>query len=324
MSLPPTPASLAAPTQLPTCRVSFGAPAASTGPAAAPLLSVSLPVLAGAADETILADTESIATREGFVVFNSEDRQRLGGFAVAPVGVDVEAAAADLYKRLFAVTSGRHLYRIWNYIPQINAITEDLEIYRRFCRGRSLAFERQFGGKFEQQLPAASGVGTAQGPLAVAFLAGEAPPTHFENPRQVPAFHYPAEYGPRAPSFSRATAIELRGRRRVFISGTAAIRGHATIATGNLPGQLDCTIDNLQTIAATAGIGASLGDSQAQRHFKVYLRRPADLRRVQAHLMGSLLRDDDHVSYLRADLCRADLLVEIEAVITTARPLRTD
>ncbi len=315
MSLPPTSATFAPPTT-PACRVAFGHAAAEIGASAGqPALRVALPVLAGPAEEKVLEGAVPVTAREGFTLFAAKGH--LGGFAVASATLDLEAAAAELYRRLFTVTRGLHLHRIWNYVPQINALTEGLENYRHFCRGRSLAFERHFGRDFEQRLPAASGVGAVRGPLALAFLAGDQAPTHFENPRQVPAFHYPREYGPRAPSFSRATLVrDAPGGRQLFISGTAAIRGHASIAAGDLAGQLDCTVENLRTIGETAGIGPDLAAaSDAARHFKVYLRRAADLARVQTHLDRSLLRAGDSVSYLHADLCRADLLVEIEGVV---------
>lgn len=315
MSLPPTTATFAPPTT-PACRVTFGhATAEIVRGAEVPALRVALPVLAGAATESVLEGAHPLPARDGFTLF--EGHGHLAGFAVANSSLDLETASLELYRRLFAVTRGLHLHRIWNYIPQINAHTADLENYRHFCRGRSLAFEHHFGRDFEQRLPAASGVGAMRGPLALAFLAGDQAPTHFENPRQVPAFHYPREYGPRAPSFSRATLVRTaRDERQLFISGTAAIRGHASIAVGDLTGQLDCTVENLRTIGETAGIGQDLAAAtDAARHFKVYIRRAADLARVQSHLDRSLLRAGDTVSYLHADLCRADLLVEIEGVV---------
>jgi chorismate lyase / 3-hydroxybenzoate synthase len=314
MSLPPT--TTFAPSTTPACRVTFGHATAEIGRGTeASALRVALPVLAGAATENVLEGAQLVPAREGFTLFASKGH--LAGFAVARPALDLETAALELYRQLFAVTQGLHLHRIWNYVPQINAPTAGLENYRHFCRGRSLAFEHHFGRDFEQRLPAASGVGAMRGPLALAFLAGESAPTHFENPRQVPAFHYPREYGPRAPSFSRATLVRsAQGERQLFISGTAAIRGHASIAVGDQVGQLDCTVENLRTIGETAGIGSDLAAAtDATRHFKVYIRRAADLDRVQAHLDRSLLRAGDTVSYLHADLCRADLLVEIEGVV---------
>jgi hypothetical protein len=240
----------------------------------------------------------------------------LAGFAVAAPEADLETASGGLYRGLFEAAAGLHLYRLWTYVPRINALAGGMENYRLFCRGRSLAFEERFGAGFQRVLPASSAVGSAAGPLAVGFLAGKEVPRHFENPRQVPAWKYPAQYGPRPPSFSRATSVASGEGRRIFVSGTAAIRGHASMA-GGLDGQLSCTLDNLSLVGESAGAGPDLGGSAGwRRAFKVYLRHPADLPAAKARLDSCLLRPGDTVSYLRADICRADLLVEIEAVLS--------
>lgn len=300
----------------PACRVVFGAQAAALSSADPHALGVALPVLAGLAEECLFASADAFKTVDRFHVFRRDGQ--IAGFAIAPSEQELEAAAADLYRQLFEVARDFHLQRIWNYVPAINAVPDRLENYRRFCRGRSVAFERQFGRNFEQRLPAASAVGAIGGPLALAFLGGSVVPRHFENPRQIPAFHYPPQYGPRAPSFSRATLVhDPAGRKQLFISGTAAIRGHATVAPDDLLEQLACTVENLGIIAETAGAGADVGRAEEwQRHFKIYLRHASDLGPARAYLQQSLLRPADQVSYLRADLCRADLLVEIEAVLT--------
>ncbi len=294
------------------CRVIFGSTAARVIPGGA-AMQVALPVLQGATDEFLL-DGGTVRETAGFTLFQADDR--LAGFAVASPEATLEQAAATLYQQLFAVAQGRHLCRIWNYVPRINAVDQGMENYRLFCRGRSLAFEKHFGAGFKKLLPAASAVGAATGPFALGFLASDAEPHHFENPQQVPAFEYPPLYGPRPPSFARATAITDEAARQIFISGTAAIRGHHTVAAGDLAGQLACTVENLRTIAATAGAGPEVGAADWQRSFKVYVRRADDMAGVQAFLQRELLRPDDAVQYLQADICRTDLLVEIEAVLT--------
>src|SRR6202008_4032847 len=104
MSLPPTTATFAPATPI-DCRVSFGHPAAEIGRSAGVAsLRVALPLLAGAADECILETVESAPAREGFTLFQAEGR--LSGFAVAAPELDLEAAAHDLYRRLFTVTRG--------------------------------------------------------------------------------------------------------------------------------------------------------------------------------------------------------------------------
>lgn len=308
-----TPASVLIPT---SCRVQFGCRATGVDSTdGVPVLQVALPVLAGASDERLLSETGEPVRNGLFTLFQSGSR--LAGFAVAPSDSDLEKSAGELYSRLFAVSAGLHLYRIWNYVPAINGHALELENYKLFCRGRSLAFEDNFGRGFKRHLPAASAVGAAAGPLAIGFLAGKAEPQYCENPRQLPAFEYPPEYGPRPPSFSRAAAVKTELGRQIFISGTAAIRGHLTVAPHDLEAQLQCTLENLNLVGQAAGGSEGLGARAGrQRMFKIYVRHPADFPQVKSWLERELLMPEDTVSYLRANVCRSELLVEIEAVLT--------
>jgi chorismate lyase / 3-hydroxybenzoate synthase len=172
------------------------------------------------------------------------------------------------------------------------------------------------GGGFQPQLPAASAVGCQGSQLEVIFVAGKTAPTHFENPEQVPAYFYPIEHGPRAPSFARATVGRDGDRTWTFISGTAAIKGHESIAPGAMDTQLECTLDNLRLIARTCGLGDNLGAGRMQRrHFKIYLRHASDFAAVQARLNRVLFQKQDIVTYLHADVCRSALNLEIEATL---------
>jgi len=299
------------------CRVLFGSVQSSVDKVGgAPCLRVGLPVLAGTGVERLLTDASEPATSGGFTVFQRDSLR--AGFAVATPGVEIETSAREIYERLFAAAAGLNLYRIWNYVPQINASTRGMENYRLFCRGRSLAFEGKYGAGFQRLLPAASAVGMAAGSLAVGFLAGRAVPEHFENPRQTPAFEYPAKYGPRPPSFSRATAVATGQERRVFISGTAAIRGHDSVVDSELDGQLGCTLENLALIGQASGVGPDLGKAGGWlRAFRVFLRDPAALRLAQSTLNRDLFQAGDNVSYMQADICRSELLVEIEATLVS-------
>ena len=296
------------------CAVGFGGPAAAIERHQDyPALRVALAPLGGEDHETLLA-AASHEEADGWNLFRADDLT--AGFAVARPDLDLEAATGELYHRLFAATPGLHLHRIWNYVPHINREEAGLENYRRFCRARAAAFEARFGAAFQPLLPASSAVGAAAGPLAVAFIAGPTPGRHLENPLQVPAFNYPAEHGPRSPSFSRATLAGTAAATHVFISGTAAIRGHATVAPGNVDAQLACTLENLAAIGATAGLGPALGAGGPwQRRFKVYLRQRGDFPAVQSRLASSLLRPGDRVAYLQAEICRPELMIEIEATL---------
>ncbi|MFI5337944.1 MAG: hypothetical protein ACHQ5A_14235, partial [Opitutales bacterium] len=179
------------------------------------------------------------------------------------------------------------------------------------------------GRGFQTRLPSASAVGRQPDALTVAFAATSHPLRHVENPLQVAAYDYPGAYGPRAPSFARATVVAGPAGATVFISGTAAIRGHATVAPHDTPPQLGCTLENLRGISRACGLGSGLDQGgSSTRHFKVYLRHPDDLPLVAATLEEKLLTGTDHVSYLQADLCRSALHVEIEASLFGVTALR--
>jgi hypothetical protein len=287
-------------------------------PASPVHLRVNIPLLAGAEYEEIFTNLVPVRESEGISLYHSGNL--LVGHASEPFqNDDLSGHSQRLYERLLAACRGRHLYRIWNYVPRINAFTAGLENYRAFCRGRSVAFEAHFGESYQTKLSSASAVGCDGTRLETVFVAGEAAPVHVENPEQVPAYQYPVEHGPRSPSFSRATTVRDGAYQWVFVSGTAAIKGHITVAPSTLLEQVECTLDNLRLVSRASGIGESLGAGEGwQRHFKVYLRRAEDLAATTQVLQRSLVKTNDRVTYLKSDICRAALDVEIEA--TLVRP----
>jgi chorismate lyase/3-hydroxybenzoate synthase len=148
------------------------------------------------------------ATEDGMSWAATEDLL-FGAFELpADSGAILEASTRRAYAGALAGSARLgypHLLRTWNVVPAINRVDSGLERYRSFCRGRAEAFEAHYGRGFEPLLPASSAVGSAGGALVMWFLAGREPGVHRENPRQVSAFAYPPRYGPRSPSFARAT-----------------------------------------------------------------------------------------------------------------------
>jgi chorismate lyase / 3-hydroxybenzoate synthase len=277
-------------------------------------LRVGVAVLTGETGETLFSGFPRTGEAGGFELFASGDW--LVGCLLEPLESDLGAQTENVYLRLLGICQerGRSPARIWNYVPAINENTvEGLEAYRVFCRGRAQAFEH---AGWSGPVPAASAVGGAPGMLAVMFAASRAVPRAHENPDQIPAYEYPREHGPRSPSFSRAMDVAADGHQWVFISGTAAIKGHETIAPNDLAGQIACTLDNLGIISRACGLGDDLGASrQCERHFKVYLRHAQDLVAAQAGLVDQLFRTGDRVVWLQADICRRALVIEIEATV---------
>ncbi|HEX7686562.1 MAG TPA: hypothetical protein VF453_02590, partial [Burkholderiaceae bacterium] len=165
--------------------------------------------------------------------------------------------------------------------------------------------------------PAACAIGAGAGPLCVRVLAGRVPPQPIENPRQVSAYNYPVTYGPRSPTFSRAAAVQADASEvALFVSGTASIVGHQTVHAGDVLAQTRETLVNLQTVIAGANARGSAVFELPALDCVVYVRRPGDLALVRAtfeEAVGAGSPAARGAVYVRADICRSDLLVEIEA-----------
>ena len=237
---------------------------------------------------------------------------------------ELEAAVTDLYDQLFVLlkqTGHRNLLRVWNGLPgivqRINAPAEQLvaweakapdhepfDRYMAFNAGRSAAFITHFGQtQLPHCTPAATAVGHLGEHLQVHLLASDKPGQAMENPRQTPAYRYSPRYGPCPPVFVRA----MRFQDHLFISGTASIVGEESQHPNELQSQFDETLANIDAVNQAVGqLDAPL------RHFRVYATDANDL--------PALARGIEHaypllssIELMRSDICRNNLLVEIEA-----------
>ncbi len=134
-----------------------------------------------------------------------------------------------------------------------------------------------------------------------------------ENPRQTSAYRYPPKFGLHSPSFSRACVLSESEGTNLFVSGTASIVGHETLHRGDVSAQTRETLANLGALLEEANrvVGARRYSLDGLK-FKVYVRRPRDLEAIQEALSASL-RPAAPILYLQADVCREELLMEIEA-----------
>ncbi|MDD4929324.1 MAG: hypothetical protein PHP85_08615 [Gallionella sp.] len=229
----------------------------------------------------------------------------------------LQQATASAYCQIFALLDAMpfpYLFRVWNYIARINEKSFDLERYQQFNRGRQEAFMAH-GRDVMKNAPAACALGVAQGPLTIAFLAGRTRPLNLENPRQISACEYPPQYGPRSPIFSRASLVRMGQNEVLFISGTASIVGHATLHAGDVVAQTRETMNNIKAVLVEVNRHQT-GFDPACLSYKVYVRHPADFELIRDELARS--GGAPKAVYLRADICRQDLLVEIEATAIRA------
>jgi chorismate lyase/3-hydroxybenzoate synthase len=227
---------------------------------------------------------------------------------------DLAAATSAMYLRLVrrVRTLGYpHLVRIWNFVPGINGGSGDEENYLRFNRGRAAVF-----GELAvpvKHYPAATVVGSPTGtPLTVIMLASRIEPQAIENPRQTSAYRYPRQYGPQPPAFARATLLPHGTGATLFISGTASIVGHES-RHRQIGAQLAEACANLQTLKAAAAACMPGHAVQPSGCWLVYLRNPGDREHI-AEAVTRELGNRDTVAFLQADICRRELLVEIEGI----------
>jgi chorismate lyase / 3-hydroxybenzoate synthase len=218
----------------------------------------------------------------------------------------VRAAAASVYSEMQRFQQGcefRHLLRMWNYLDDINDGPGDLERYREFCVGRAQGMAAYAAERF----PAATAIGrqTQTGSLQVFWLASRSEGAPVENPRQLSAYRYPRVHGPVSPSFARAT-IDAGGS--VLISGTASIVGHASQHPDDPLAQLEETIRNLDALAAHA----RAKPAHERQLLKVYVREAAHAGAIERRLRATSAEGD--LMILAADVCRRELLLEIEGL----------
>jgi chorismate lyase / 3-hydroxybenzoate synthase len=227
-------------------------------------------------------------------------------------------ATETAYQEIFDVleeTEHRHLIRIWNYLPEINREAGGDERYRHFNAARQMAF-RNSGRAIMGTVPAACALGSPSGsPISIYFLASRRPARMIENPRQTSAYHYPPKFGRHSPIFSRACVWGDSANSKLFVSGTASIVGHETIHPGDVVAQTRETMVNIGALLGEANrvVGADRYSLEAL-NLKVYVRRPSDLSAIESTLSATLRGGGTRIVYLQADVCREDLLVEIEAV----------
>jgi chorismate lyase/3-hydroxybenzoate synthase len=154
------------------------------------------------------------------------------------------------------------------------------------------------------------------GPLTIHFLAARQPGTHVENPRQVSAYDYPRVYGPRSPSFARATLRPSISGSHLLIAGTASVVGHVSEHIGEPYKQTLEIVHNLNAlITHTEQLhGITRGQWYGQALFKIYLRHPEHFTTIN-DLLKKQLPSHTQILYLQGEMCRSELLLEIEGIL---------
>jgi enamine deaminase RidA (YjgF/YER057c/UK114 family) len=225
--------------------------------------------------------------------------------------------------------------RTWWYLGDITGEVGGRQRYMELNRARA---EFYGGIKFNASqrresapsdcYPASTGIGMTPNTgmiLALQALKTDRPDVlllPLENPVQTPAYDYEPWYSPRSPRFSRAMALVTSEQITVWISGTASIVRSEACHLDDIVAQTEQTLDNIAALISSenferhggAGLGAALRELAKIR---VYVKRVKDVaacRAVCEQRLGAI-----PALYLIADVCRPELLVEIEGVTFSRR-----
>lgn len=259
-----------------------------------------------------------------------------GGLQPAVDGAGAYPQMTSLLERMRgalaqAGTDFEHVVRTWFYLGGITELEgasptqrymelnrARADFYRDIRFGRSLLEAEVAQGIY----PASTGIGMlgeglVAGCLALQTRRKDALLLHLENPQQTPAYAYHSRYSPQSPKFSRGMALVLGDYVTTWISGTASIVNSESRHAGDIERQTEQTIDNIERLIAAEtftahglrGAGATLRDLAKIR---VYLKRPEDFAKCRAVCERRFGRVP--AIYAVADVCRPELLVEIEGV----------
>ena len=238
-----------------------------------------------------------------------------GGFQGDVINFGIEQQSVEVFKMVSEVLKKEgfpvnSIIRQWNYIEQITAFDGTDQHYQSFNNARSEFYNK---ADWSNGYPAATGIGANLGGIlvdldAAVFSVPDAYATPIDNKLQVAAHAYSenvleaAKEKKTTPKFERAKSMTFSDRELVYISGTAAIRGEESLTGVGLERQLQITMENIAELIGNAKLNM----------LRVYLKEMTDFEEAEKLMNGYNLNIP--ISYMWADVCRDELLIEIEGI----------
>jgi enamine deaminase RidA (YjgF/YER057c/UK114 family) len=220
------------------------------------------------------------------------------------------------------------IIRQWNYIEQITRIDNTnnsvSQHYQIFNDVRSKFYQQ---ASFKNGFPAATGIGTDCGGIIIDIIAAkfgmDCAAIPIKSPIQLDAYTYSkdvlaennsmSDFCRTTPKFERAKIFITPLHKWIFISGTAAIVGQKSIPQPSAEVQTEMTIQNILSLISSENLlnhGMHPGEIANINNLRVYIKYSKDILPVKKicnkHFPGI------PAVYIVADICRPELLVEIE------------
>jgi len=224
-----------------------------------------------------------------------------------------------------------NIVRQWNYIENITHIPDkgkNLQHYQIFNDVRSDYYNKS---KFIHGYPSATGIGTDICGLIINFIAISTA-TNVQiipvlNPGQIDAHKYSQKVlvgsgvykkeDKSSPKFERGKLVRTDEGTKIYISGTAAILGETTVFPTDVEKQTMATINNIKKLVESKNV-SKLHDIQPVEmsnysYVRSYVKHKKDIDIVK-QLCEKHFRSECF-QYVISDICRDNLLVEIEGLI---------
>jgi enamine deaminase RidA (YjgF/YER057c/UK114 family) len=227
-----------------------------------------------------------------------------------------------------------NLVRQWNYIPSLlvkTSHTMSQQQFQRYQLFNELRQEYYAQYKNDKNYPAATGIGMAYGAVTIDFAALKPSKNTLvvglNNPNQTDAYRYGQEVligsafasdkQKRPPLFERAKYVgKPKQQEIIFVSGTAAIVGEKTVALNDVVRQTLTTMKNISALIEPQNLTAKHipANQTSYTYLRVYVKNEKHRNLVRKICKNYY----PHIPVLciQADICRDDLLVEIEGEAT--------
>ncbi|MDO5571636.1 MAG: hypothetical protein Q4F97_09285 [Bacteroidales bacterium] len=266
----------------------------------------------------------------------NESQLILGGIQASNIDLDVKSQSDEAFETVYAIFEKENfrinsIVRQWNYLENITGIIDNKQIYQEFNDSRSEFYSKE---SWEKGYPSATGIGMSNGGMvidinAVAVLNDRVTVEPIDNRLQISAHDYSKNIlvgeknkNKTTPKFERAKCVYQINEKpenfcngNLYISGTAAIRGEHSISKNDIKEQTIVTIENINELVNENNRllkNRNISECSNLSYLRVYIKNEQDYYSAN-EILKSIFPTID-IAYVKADVCRDELLIEIEGV----------
>lgn len=272
-----------------------------------------------------------------YILFGSTDGKTLmtEGIRGETPCTGVATQSDDIFRKLDAVLKQEgfavnDIVRQWNYINRITGFEGSVQNYQAFNDSRSVFYSQADWSTCGY--PAATGIGMDCGGVIVEVIAirnEREQVSAIDNPLQVAAHNYSQNVllGDRdkrldnrsTPKFERAKTVWSDKGYTCYVSGTAAIRGELSLEDTDARRQTQMTLENIEHLISVDNhrlFGAEIRHQAPLGAMRVYVKNREDYESIHQHVKS--YGEKIPAVYTQADVCRDELLVEIEGIASSS------